>query len=303
MTLQQLKYILTIAETGSISEAARRLFISQPSLSNALQDIEKELHQPLFMRRRNGVILTQFGQQFIGYARAVHQQMDLLEDRFINSRPPKIRFSVSTQHYTFTANAFVHMVKQFGEDRFEFILNETQTYQILEDVKNRFSDLGVIYLSQSNESILRKEIEQRELQFTPLFTTKPHVFLRRNHPLSTKSLVTLEELAPYPRLNFLQGPYESNYFSEELLSTLPADKLIRISDRASVVNLLIGLDGYTISSGIMPSYLQGDVLIAIPLDYDETITIGYVQLKNQSLSELASIYIEALKSYEKEITS
>lgn len=298
MTLQQIKYILTIAETNSITEAARRLFISQPSLSNALQDIEKELQTPLFIRRRNGVILTQFGQQFIGYARAVQQQMNLLEDNFINNRPSNIRFSVSTQHYTFTANTFVEMVKQFGEDRFEFILNETQTYQILEDVKNRFSDLGVLYLSQSNEAVLRKEIEQRELQFIPLFTTKPHVFLRKNHPLSTKSIVTLDDLQPYARLNFLQGPYESNYFSEELLSTLPTDKLIRISDRASVVNLLVGLDGYTISSGIMPSYLQGDALIAIPLDYDETITIGYVKLKNQTLSELALLYIEALKTYE-----
>lgn len=298
MTLQQIKYILAIAETNSITEAARRLFISQPSLSNALQDIEKELQAPLFIRRRNGVILTQFGQQFIGYARAVQQQVDLLEDNFINNRPSNIRFSVSTQHYTFTANAFVEMVKQFGEERFEFILNETQTYQILEDVKNRFSNLGVLYLSQSNEAILRKEIEQRQLQFIPLFTTKPHVFLRKNHPLSTKSIVTLEDLKPYARLNFLQGPYESNYFSEELLSTLPTDKLIRISDRASVVNLLVGLDGYIISSGIMPSYLQGDVLIAIPLDYDESITIGYVKLKNQTLSELALLYIEALKTYE-----
>ncbi|MDY3974511.1 LysR family transcriptional regulator [uncultured Veillonella sp.] len=298
MTLQQIKYILAIAETNSITEAARRLFISQPSLSNALQDIEKELQAPLFIRRRNGVILTQFGQQFIGYARAVQQQVDLLEDNFINNRPSNIRFSVSTQHYTFTANAFVEMVKQFGEERFEFILNETQTYQILEDVKNRFSDLGVLYLSQSNEAVLRKEIEQRQLQFIPLFTTKPHVFLRKNHPLSTKSIVTLEDLKPYARLNFLQGPYESNYFSEELLSTLPTDKLIRISDRASVVNLLVGLDGYTISIGIMPSYLQGDVLIAIPLDYDESITIGYVKLKNQTLSELALLYIEALKTYE-----
>lgn len=298
MTLQQIKYILTIAETNSITEAARRLFISQPSLSNALQDIEKQLQAPIFIRRRNGVILTQFGQQFIGYARAVQQQMNLLEDNFINNRPSNIRFSVSTQHYTFTANAFVEMVQQFGEERFEFILNETQTYQILKDVKNRFSDLGVLYLSQSNEAVLRKEIEQRQLQFIPLFTTKPHVFLRKNHPLSTKSIVTLDDLKPYARLNFLQGPYESNYFSEELLSTLPTDKLIRISDRASVVNLLVGLDGYTISSGIMPSYLQGDALIAIPLDYDETITIGYVKLKNQTLSELALLYIEALKTYE-----
>lgn len=135
MTLQQLKYILMIAETASITEAARRLYISQPSLSNALHEIEKTLQETLFIRQHSGVVLTQFGQQFVGYARSVCQQMDLLEDKFINNQPEKIRFSVSTQHYTFTANAFVDMVKQFGDDRFEFILNETRTYQILEDVK------------------------------------------------------------------------------------------------------------------------------------------------------------------------
>ncbi|WP_295236216.1 LysR family transcriptional regulator [Veillonella sp.] len=298
MTLQQLKYILMIAETGSITEAARRLYISQPSLSNALHDIEKTVKEPLFIRQRNGVILTQFGQQFIGYARSVCQQMELLEDTFINNQPEKVRFAVSTQHYTFTANAFVDMVKQFGEDRFEFILNETRTYQILEDVKNRFSDLGVLYISANNETVLRKEIAQRQLTFTPLFTTKPHVFLRRHHPLAHKKNITLDDLKPYARLNFLQGPYESEYYAEEILSTLPTDKIVRISDRASVVNLLIGLDGYTVSSGIMPSYLQGDALIAVPLAVKETITIGYIQLANQPLSTLATLYVNALKNYE-----
>lgn len=298
MTLQQLKYILMIAETASITEAARRLYISQPSLSNALHEIEKTLQETLFIRQHSGVVLTQFGQQFVGYARSVCQQMDLLEDKFINNQPEKIRFSVSTQHYTFTANAFVDMVKQFGDDRFEFILNETRTYQILEDVKNRFSDLGILYLSANNETVLRKEITQRQLTFTPLFTTKPHVFLRRHHPLAHKEFVTLEDLKPYARLNFLQGAYESEYYAEEILSTLPNDKIVRVSDRASVVNLLIGLDGYTISSGIMPSYLQGDALIAIPLAVEETMTIGYIQLANQKLSPLATYYVEALKQYE-----
>ena len=297
MTLQNLKYIITVAETGSITEAARQLFISQPSLSNAIKEVEKEVKFSIFTRSRSGIALTNEGMEFIGYVRQVIQQMDLLEDKFITNLPKKQRFCVSTQHYTFTANAFVEMVRQFGQERFEFILNETQTHQILEDVKNRFSDLGIIYISDSNEIVIRKELEDNKLRFFELFTVKPHVFLRAEHPLAHRASVKLEDLREYPRLNFIQGNYESAYFSEELYSTVPSEKSIKVNDRATVVNLMIGLDGYTISSGIFPRYLQGDMIIAIPLDEDERMCIGYILNENQELSELGQIYIGALRKY------
>jgi DNA-binding transcriptional LysR family regulator len=297
MTLQNLKYMITIAETGSITEAARQLFISQPSLSNAIKEVEKEVKFTIFSRSRTGIALTKEGMEFMGYVRQVIQQMDLLEDKFITNLPKKQRFCVSTQHYTFTANAFVEMVKQFGQERFEFILNETQTHQILEDVKNRFSDLGIIYISDSNEIVIRKALEDNKLTFFELFTVKPHVFLRAEHPLAHKASVKLEDLKEYPRLNFIQGNYESPYFSEELYSTVSAERSIKVSDRAAIVNLMIGLDGYTISSGIFPKYLQGDMIIAIPLNEDERMCIGYVLNENQELSELGQIYVAALRKY------
>lgn len=297
MTLQQLRYMITAAETGSITEAAKVLYISQPSLSGAIKDVEKEVGITIFQRCRAGIALTKEGMEFLGYARQVIQQMELLEAKYISNQPRKQRFCVSTQHYTFTTNAFVELVKQFGEERFEFILNETQTHQIIEDVRNRFSDLGILYLCKSNESVLRKAFDEYDLKFYELFSAKPHIFISKEHPLANSESVKLSDLKPYPRLSFVQGTYESSNFSEELFSNEIVDKSIKVSDRAAIVNLMIGLNGYTISSGIFPKYLQGDEIISIPLDEDETMRIGYILNKDKQLSELGEIYVNALMEY------
>ena len=299
MTIQQLKYIITVAETGSITEAAKKLYISQPSLSNAIKDIEKETKLTVFHRSRQGIALTKEGLEFLGYARSVVQQMELLENRFVSNEPAKLRFGVSTQHYTFTSNAFVEMVERFGQERYEFILNETQTIQIMEDVKNRFSDLGILFISNGNKAIIRKELEDRRLQFFELFTAKPHVFLSADHPLAERKSVTLSQLRDYPRLNFIQGSYESSYFSEELFSDVESDRIIRVSDRGAIVNLMIGMNAYTISSGIFPRYLQGDAIVSVLLSEKEEIHIGYIINEHQELSPLAEDYIHALRQYGK----
>ncbi len=300
MTLQQLKYLVTIAEKGSITEAAKSLYISQPSLSDSVKQIEKEIKFTVFSRCHSGVALTKEGMEFLGYARQVVQQMELLEAKYISNEPEKQRFCISTQHYTFTTNAFVELIKQFGQERFEFILNETQTHQIIEDVKNRFSDIGILYLSKNNEKVLRKELAENGLCFYELFCAYPHVFLCKDHPLAQRSILKLEDLIPYPKLSFVQGSYESAYFSEELFSNVPAEKSIKVSDRAAIVNLMIGLNGYTISSGIFPRYLQGDEIISIRLDEEEIMRIGYIINKDKELSELGEIYIAALKEYQPE---
>ena len=299
MTIQQLKYIITVAETGSITEAAKKLYISQPSLSNAIKDIEKETKLTVFHRSRQGIALTKEGLEFLGYARSVVQQMELLENRFVSNEPAKLRFGVSTQHYTFTSNAFVEMVERFGQERYEFILNETQTIQIMEDVQNRFSDLGILFISNGNKAIIRKELEDRRLQFFELFTAKPHVFLSADHPLAERKSVTLSQLRDYPRLNFIQGSYESSYFSEELFSDVESDRIIRVSDRGAIVNLMIGMNAYTISSGIFPRYLQGDAIVSVPLSEKEEMHIGYIINEHQELSPLAEDYIHALRQYGK----
>ena len=297
MTLQQLKYILMVAEEGSITEAAKKLFLSQPSLSNAIKEVEKETGISIFSRSRTGATLTKEGIEFLGYARQVIQQMELLEDRYITELPPKIKFGVSAHHYTFTENAFVELVKRFGQDRYEFYYSETGTHQILENVKNRVCDIGIIYLSGENEMVLRKILEESHLIFTELFEARPHVFLQKDHPLAKQKKVSLKELEPYPRLNFVQDAYESVYYAEELFSALPAEKEIRINDRGAIVNFMLGLDAYTISSGIFPKYLNGDQIVSIPLAENGFIRIGYILNEKQELSELGNIYLEEIKKY------
>ena len=298
MTLQQLKYIVMAAEVGSITEAAKQLFIAQSSLSNAIKDVENEIGLTLFIRNRSGVTLTKEGAEFLGYARKVLQDMESLEDHYITELPKKIRFGVSSQHYTFTENAFVDVVKTFGQDRYDFYYNATGTHQILEDVKNRLSNLGIIFLSKENERVLKKKLKEYQLTFHHIFSAKPHVFLQKNHPLARKKSLTLRALASYPRLNFVQGSYESIYYSEELFSSVEVDKQIQVNDRGAIVNFMLGLNAYTISSGIFPKYLHGENIIVIPLEEAATMDIGYIINDKQSLGEIENYYIEELKKYD-----
>ncbi|GBG55870.1 LysR family transcriptional regulator [Sporomusaceae bacterium FL31] len=300
LTLQQLKYVLQVADKGSINEAARSLFISQPSLSNAIKELEKEINITLFVRNSRGIAVTNEGAEFLGYARQVIQQSDMLEEKYLNAATAKQRFCISTQHYTFTANAFVELVKEFGGSQYEFTLRETKTYEIIEDVKNLRSELGVIYLSSYNEAVILKLLQENNISFSELFIAKPHVFICRTHPLANKKIIHLEELVDYPCLSFEQGEYNSFYFSEEILSTRSVKKSIKVSDRAAIVNFMIGLSGYTISSGVFPKYLHGEDILAVPLDVDETIRVGFIMHKDIMVSKLGEIYIEALKKIAKE---
>ncbi|MBS4207288.1 LysR family transcriptional regulator [Bacillus sp. FJAT-50079] len=297
MNLQQLKYAIEVASKGSMNEAAKGLFISQPSLSNAIKELEKKIKVTLFIRTNRGVTVTNEGAEFLGYARQVLQQYNMLEEKYISENTAKQHFSISTQHYTFAANAFVELVKEFGTSEYEFTLRETKTYEIIEDVKNLRSELGIIYLSNYNESILLKLLRERNITFSELFTTRPHVFINKRHPLSNKESINLDELDDYPCLSFEQGEYNSFYFSEEILSTRSVKKSIKVSDRAAIVNFMIGLNGYTISSGVFPKYLHGDEIIAVPLNVDEVIRVGTIKHSDVTLTRLGEIYLSALKRF------
>lgn len=301
LTLQQLKYALEVASKGSMNEAAKSLFISQPSLSNAIKELEKEIKITIFIRTNRGVTVSNEGAEFLGYARQVLQQYSMLEEKYMSEKPAKQHFCISTQHYAFAANAFVELVKEFGASEYEFTLRETKTYEIIEDVKNLRSELGIIYLSNYNESVLSKLLRDRNIIFSELFTTKPHVFINKNHPLSDNLSIDVDELDDYPCLSFEQGDHNSFYFSEEILSTRSIKKSIKVSDRAAIVNFMIGLNGYTISSGVFPKYLHGEEIIAVPLNVDETIRIGTIKHQDVTLTRLGEIYLDALKKIAKEL--
>ncbi len=295
MTLQQLKYVIEVARSRSISKAAQNLFISQPSLSNALKELENEMGIRIFLRTNKGIILTPEGTEFLGYARQVVEQAALLENRYSNTPSSQQHFSVSAQHYAFAVSAFVRLLKEYNRDEYEFTLRETMTYEIIEDVKNLHSEIGILYVNDFNKKVIHKFLREGNLIFHELFDAKPHVFISSRNPLAQQDFVTLSDLIPYPYLSFEQGDYNSFYFSEEILSTISRPKNIRVSDRATLFNLLIGLNGYTISTGVISHELNSKDIVSIPLQVDERITVGYITHKNVKNSPLANIYIEYLK--------
>jgi len=294
MTLQQLKYAIEIAARGSINEAAKRLFITQPSLSNAIKELEAELNIIIFERTNKGISISVEGAEFLGYARQVLEQTELLENRYLDAKPSPQHFSVSTQHYAFSVNAFVNLMKKYALDEYEFTLRETKTYEILEDVKNLRSEIGILYLNEFNSKVINKFMKEGNLEFSVLFKASPHVFISAKNPLAKQEQVSLEDLDSYPCLSFEQGEYNSFHFSEEILSTLSHKKSIRVSDRATLFNLLIGLNGYTISTGVLSADLNGNNIIAVPLDINETITVGWISHKNVTPSRLAIAYVQEL---------
>lgn len=297
MTLQQLQYAVTVASVGTITEAAERLYITQPSLTTAIRELEKEMNLTIFIRSNRGVAVSKEGEVFLGYARQILEQTELLKEKYTNERQWGRNFCVSTQHYSFAVNAFVELIKKYAGEEYDFNLRETQTYEIIEDVALMKSELGIIYLDEENQSVITKTLREKELIFTPLFDAKPHVFISSEHPLAAKKTVDWDDLEPYPYLSFEQGEHNSFYYAEERYSRVLRKKNIRVRDRATLFNLLIGLNGYTVCSGVIDENLNGKNIIAVPLKEQGMMQIGYICHKRAVLGRLASAYIEALKQY------
>lgn len=302
MTLQQLKYITMVAEKGSLTEAAKELYISQPSLTKSIKELEKEMGISIFDRTNKGISVSKEGEIFLGYARQVLEQTSLIEEKYKQPSKGKQEFSVSTQHYSFAVNAFVDLIKEHGKDNYDFSIRETQTYEIMEDVARMKSEIGILYYNAFNKEVLQKMIKAYDLKFTELFTAKPHIFISRGNPLSKRKSVTMEELAPFPYLSFEQGEHNSFYYSEEIFSTVIRSKNIRVRDRATLFNLLIGLNGYTVCSGVIDEELNGKNIVAIPLEAEGDMHIGYVTHQQLHISQLGAFYIEALENYTKHIS-
>lgn len=299
MTLQQLKYAVCIAEHKSMNKAAGELFITQPSLSSTIHDLEEEIGFELFHRTNRGVIITAEGEEFLAYARQMVEQYQLLEERFVYSKQYKKKFSVSMQHYTFAVEAFMGLAKEFGMDDYEFAVHETKTYEVIENVKNQKSEIGIIYFNEFNEKGLNKILRDFDLEFVDLFTCGIYVYLSKKHPLAKKKRITFEELKEYPCLSFEQGQNNSFYLAEEVFSTFDYKQVVKVDDRATMLNLMIGLNGFTLCSGIICENLNGEDYDAVPLDTTEKMRIGYIKRKSIPLSKLGAEYIEILKKYEK----
>jgi len=297
MTLQQLKYAEAVARCKNISKAAEEVFISQPSLTAAIHQLEDEMKVQIFSRTNKGVEVTSEGELFLAYARQVLEQADLMESHFKGKSDLSPVFSVSCQHYSFAINAMVDVINEFGGDKYNFTLRETQTYEIIEDVSRMKSELGVLYRSTKNNEVIDKLLKKNDLEFTELFTTSPYVFVCNKNPLAKMEKVTPEDLSDYPYLVFEQGEHNSFYFAEEPYPAIDMKKTILVRDRATLFNLLIGLNGYTVSSGVISKELNGQSIVSVPFEYDEKMCIGYIVKKGTKFSRYGTKYIEFLKNH------
>lgn len=297
MRIQQLEYLERIVEAGSINEAAKRLFLTQPSLSNAVKELENEMGIQIFQRSSGGISLTAEGREFMTYSKQILDQVNLMNERYKNGQQRKQSFSVSAQHYAFVVHAFVELIKSVNANEYQFTLRETETQNIFNDLAQFKSELGILYTNGFNQKIMQRLFKENNLVFTPLFVAKPHIFVSRYNPLTSKSSVDLSDLEYFPYLSYEQGEVNSFYFSEEILSTLSHKKSIKVSDRAMIFNLMVGLNGYTISSGIISSKLNDDKIVAIPLNVDDDITMGWLKHRQVELSPLAERYLTMLKEH------
>ncbi len=295
ITLQQLQYFIEVAAEGSISAAADLLFVAQPTMSAAMKDLETRVGRDLLTRSARGVTLTVDGVEFLGYARQVVEQAELLEQRYLGRPPSRRLLGVSAQHYSFVVDAFVRMVKATDAAEYEFSLRETRTFDIIEDVRTLRSELGILFRNDFNRNVLDKLLRDSGLAFHPLFVAEPHIFVSRRNPLASRRRATLDDLVDLPRLTFDQGANNSFYFAEEILSTLSSRQEIRVSDRATIFNLMIGLGGYTISTGIISDDLDPEI-VAVPLEVDEQIEIGWIGRTAIPLTEQAQRYLDEVRA-------
>lgn len=300
MTINQLSYLITIAETGSLNKAAELLYISQPSLSGAVQELEKELGIIIFRRTGRGVTLTTDGAEFLLYAKQLYGQYEEILEKYGKNGRRKKKFGVSTQHYSFAVKAFVEMAKAFDMSKYEFAIRETKTEEVIRDVSNLKSEVGVLYLCDFNRKWIEKLLRSSGLVFHHLIDCRAYVYLWKRHPLAGEAAISFDQLRDYPCLSFEQGENSSFYFAEEILADNEYSRMIRANDRATMLNLMIGLNGYTLCSGIICEELNGNDFLAVPFRDDEEnrnsiMQIGYIVKKNTILTEMGELYVEELK--------
>mgnify|MGYP002625774932 FL=1 len=300
MTIQQLRYVIGISESGSFNKAAEKLFISQPSLTSTVHDLERELGIQIFNRSGRGITLTQDGTEFLANAKQLFLNFETVMERYKKGGSAKKKFGISTQHYSFALKSFVEMVKHFNTNEYEFAIRETRTKEVIEDVASLKSQIGLLYLSDFNRSIIQKLLNSRNLEFHSLIKCKAYVYIWKNHPLAKNKSISFEELADYPCLSFEQDDNDSVYFAEEILSTEEYHRTIKTNDRASMLNLMVGLNAYTLCSGIISEELNGSEYIAVPFresdaNINRIMEIGWITKKDFILNEVGNIYVEELK--------
>ena len=298
MNINQLKYVIETATSSSMREAAKKLFVSQPALSSSIRELEEELGISIFERTNKGISLTDEGREFIGYAKMVSSQYSILEDRYLSKNAGKERFSVSTQHYSFAVRAFTAVVRRYMPEKYAFSIHETKTKEVLDDVRNFKSEVGIISFSRSNENVIKKLFRDYSLEFTPLMRRETYIYVWKDHAFAGREEISIEEMKDYPCVSFDQSSDSNFYISEEAMADYTFDKVIKSDDRATTMEILAELNGYSIGTGMLSgedAILKG--LSAIKLKEEDPLIIGYITRKGSRLSQYGEAYIEELWKY------
>ena len=300
MTIQQCKYVLEILKKGSFNEAAKTLYIAQSSLSTAVKSLESELNIKIFERSNNGVCLTSDGAEFVRYASQIIEQNDFILAKY-KSEQRYQKLYIATQHYDFVADIFGKMLNTVTDDSYKISLIETKTYNVINDVENGYCDIGIIAIKNTDFDIMKRILINKKLNFTPLFKTSPHVFVRKEHPVCNQNILTYTQLMQYPFVSYEQGNHNVSFFTEEIMESIDVKKHIEISDRASLMNVLMTTDSYTIGTGIMPSALNEGKIISIPLESSSYYNIGYIFHTDRKCSDLTAHFINMLEELVEQI--
>lgn len=301
MTLQQLRYVLTVADCRSMNKAARVLYISQPSLSAAVRELEEEIGSVIFERSNKGISVTVEGNEFLGYARQLMAQYQLMDERFLSGERARQKFSVSAQHYSFAVEAFMNLMRATDMDEYELSVLEIQTHEVIDNVQEFHSEIGVLYMNSFNERVLNKILREKELEFVPLFDCAVYAYFWEGHPLANNEMVSIEDLEEYPCLSFEQEGANHFFVAEEVMSIQSFKKVIKASDRATALNLMRGVEAFILCPGLICQDLNGGIYKPVPLNVDENMTIGYIKRKGIPLSVMGKLYVEELKKYKNKV--
>ena len=300
MTIQQCKYVLEILKKGSFNEAAKTLYIAQSSLSAAVKSLESELNIKIYERSNNGVCLTSDGAEFVRYASQIIEQNDFILAKYKSVQRYQ-KLYIATQHYDFVADIFGKMLNTVTDDSYKISLIETKTYNVINDVENGYCDIGIIAIKNTDFDIMKRILINKKLNFTPLFKTSPHVFVRKEHPVCNQNILTYTQLMQYPFVSYEQGNHNVSFFTEEIMESIDVKKHVEISDRASLMNVLMTTDSYTIGTGIMPSALNEGKIISIPLESSSCYNIGYIFHADRKCSDLTAHFINMLEDLVEQI--
>jgi transcriptional regulator, LysR family len=295
MNIQQLRYVVAIANSGTFREAAEKMYVSQPSLSISVRDLEKELGFKIFRRTSSGTFLTRRGMEFYEKAQELVKGFDVFQNQYSNPEEEKKEFSISSQHYDFLPPLITQFSVLYPENK-DFRIFESTTVQILDEVAQGHSELGIIYLNKQNTKGIMQRVDKLGLEVVDLIPFQTHIYLRKGHPLAKKEFLVMEDLAHLPTVRFTQEKDEYLYYSENFVDTSSSSQLFNVTDRATLNGILERTDAYATGSGFLDSQSVNGITV-IPLIDDLNNKMVYVKREEVDLSPVAEKFVQVMEAY------